>query len=83
MAYIVSRAATYFKAETPTIDVAARYTDAGDIGTNFVQHVGIASGMKILEGKGSTTTFIPKDTLTRAEAATVLIRFCRMMEWVE
>jgi len=83
MAYIVSRAATYLKAETPTIDVAARYTDAGDIGTNFVQHVGIASGMKILEGKGSTTTFIPKDTLTRAEAATVLIRFCRMMEWME
>jgi hypothetical protein len=84
MAYVLARAATYIKLEPKsTIDVAARFTDYDTINASYTDHVKTAVSLELLKGKGLESTFVPKDTLTRAEAATVLVRFCKLAEWID
>jgi hypothetical protein len=83
MAHILSRAAAFCKLTTDkTVTLADRVDDAGEISEAFRASVASAVALNLLEGM-SASTFEPQGVLTRAQAATVLVRFCRAMEWID
>jgi len=83
MAYVLARAANYAKLTTnATVDLEERFTDADMIGEAYASYVQTTVALKLLEGRRADR-FSADSTLTRAEAATVLVRFCRALGWID
>lgn len=83
MAYVLSRAATYCGIKTSyTIELSERFTDASTINGNYARYVENAVSLKLMQGM-SATTFDGKGMVTRAQAATVLVRMCQTFGWIE
>jgi len=59
---------------------SAVFADAKDISSWALESVSIAQKMKLIEGSnvGGVVKFLPKDSVTRAAAATVFMRFDKM-----
>ena len=59
---------------------SAVFADAKDISSWALESVSIAQKMKLIEGSnvGGAVKFLPKDSVTRAAAATVFMRFDKM-----
>lgn len=53
------------------------YTDAGQIGSWATEAMAWAAAEGLINGR-TATTIAPKGTATRAEAATILMRFCKL-----
>jgi len=78
MAYMIEKALLYAGIETSKFSSpAAGYSDLSDIDTRFRGSVTICTNSKLLQG--SDGKFMPKKTLTRAEAATVLTRLMDLL----
>lgn len=77
MAYMIARAAEYTGIDTSMFLVPelteSTYSDLNDITDGYKNDVKICTNLKLLQG--SDGRFMPAKTLTRAEAAAVMIRF--------
>jgi hypothetical protein len=83
MAYVLSRAAIYCKIKEVKGDLTV-FTDAANIHIDLKRHVENAVGLKLMNGM-TAATFEAKGNMTRAQAATVLIRFCQLedLKWID
>ena len=78
MAYMIARSLDYAKIAypAPSNPPAVDYADKDEIDGRFAKDVEICTSMKLLQGADGN--FMPKKTLTRAEAATVLNRLLEL-----
>jgi hypothetical protein len=79
MAYMIEKALVYAGIDTSKLTAAAlNYNDLNDIDAKFRDSVKICTNAKLLQGAAGGK-FLPKNTLTRAEAATVLNRLWELL----
>ena len=79
MAYMIEKALVYAGIDTSKfISPSLYYFDLKDIDAKYQNSVKICTNSKLLQG-AENNKFLPKKTLTRAEAATVLNRLLAML----
>lgn len=82
MATILYRYAVYKGYDVSGLADLSGYTDAGSISSWAVTAMRWANSEGLIGGR-TTTTLIPKGTAIRAEAATILMRFCQSVAGLE
>jgi hypothetical protein len=83
IAYIISKAAEYAgKKSAEEVDLNERFTDVSTIDIKYRKHVETAVKLKLMQGM-SAATFEGKGTVTRAQAATVLVNMCRIFNLID
>ena len=83
MAYVLAKAAEYCSIKaSKTIDLKERFTDSATVSNQYTKHVETAVALGLMNGM-SETTFEGKGTITRAQAATVLVRMCKLFSWID
>ena len=78
MVTILQRYAQLYSSASGNVSVLNAYTDAGDISSYAREAMAWAVENGIITGK-TATTLVPKGLATRAEIATVLMRFVNLM----
>lgn len=75
MAAILNRYATYKGYDTGTASSISGFSDASQVSSYAVEPMGWAVGNGLISGTGNNT-LAPKGNATRAQVATILMRFC-------
>ena len=84
MAYVLAKAAEYCKIKIPNtdIDIKTKFTDANSIDSKYASYVTNTVKLGLMQGM-SATTFEGKGTVTRAQAATVLVNMCKAFGYID
>ncbi|MCL2774174.1 MAG: S-layer homology domain-containing protein [Oscillospiraceae bacterium] len=67
---------------TVTADLKTKFTDSAVIENKYAKYVEPAVSLNLMQ-RMSATAFEAKSTVTRAQAAAVLIRMCKSFDWIE
>jgi hypothetical protein len=82
MAYVLARAANYNNVAPNTrVNISERFTDSSTISSQYTSFVVTTVSLGLMEG--TNIGFESKGKITRAEAATVLVRMCKLFDWIE
>lgn len=82
IATILYRYAVYKGYDVSGLANLSSYTDAGTVSSWALTAVRWTNSKGLITGR-TTTTLVPKGTTTRAEAATILMRFCQNVAGLE
>jgi len=83
VAYILAKAAAYVGFTTDSkVDLENRFEDADIISEVYAKYVEATVALELMHGM-TAATFGADGTFTRAQAATVLVRFCRALGWMD
>gem|GEM_PF-4795977 len=78
MAYVLAKVAEYCKITVPdtVVDLKTRFTDSSTIDSKYASYVTTTVKLGLMQGM-SAMTFEGQGTVTRAQAATVLVNMCK------
>ncbi|MCL2773662.1 MAG: S-layer homology domain-containing protein [Oscillospiraceae bacterium] len=84
MAYVLAKAAEYCKIKIPdtTFDLNTKFTDASSIDSQYASYVTNTIKLGLMQGM-SATTFEGKGNVTRAQAATILVRLAKLLGYID
>lgn len=83
MAYVLARAAEYCGVKpTKKVVLKDKFTDSDSINNSYAKYVETAVSLELMQGMNATT-FEGEGTITRAQAATVLVRMCKLFDWID
>ncbi|MCL2776188.1 MAG: S-layer homology domain-containing protein, partial [Oscillospiraceae bacterium] len=84
MAYVLAKVAEYCKVSVPdtVVDLKTRFTDSATIDSKYASYVTTTIKLGLMQGM-SATTFEGHGTVTRAQAATVLVNMCKTFGFID
>jgi len=84
MAYVLAKVAEYCKISVPNtvVDLKTRFTDSATIDSKYASYVTTVIKLGLMQGM-SATTFEGQGTVTRAQAATVLVNMCKAFGFID